>query len=231
MTITTTTLTRAAGCAPPSPGCCSSASRSAIPTWTRSSPPRPSGRSGKTVKVLMAVLSLIGITGMYLRQVKQTGVLGLLGYLVFGAGYLLTAEHRIIGCVRPAIPRQQLTRTTSTTSSSRRPAATRPATSARCRPSSSAARLHLPRRRPPLRHRALPRQQSSPVGPRRSSPSAPSRPSRPPCCRRSTRGCSPFPTGIAMVGLGYSLWREQRTPAARPVPSSVGSPLDPAGAK
>ena len=40
-----------------------------------------------------------------------------------------------------------------------------------------------------------------------------------------------IPTGVALVGLGYSLWREQRTPAARPVPSSAGSPLDPAGAR
>ena len=40
-----------------------------------------------------------------------------------------------------------------------------------------------------------------------------------------------IPTGIALIGLGYSLWREQRTPAALPVPSSAGSPLDPAAAK
>jgi hypothetical protein len=39
------------------------------------------------------------------------------------------------------------------------------------------------------------------------------------------------PTGVALVGLGYSLWREQRTPAARPMPSTVSSQLDPAGAK
>ena len=39
-------------------------------------------------KVLMATLALAGITGMYLRQVKQTGLLGLVGYLLFGAGYL-----------------------------------------------------------------------------------------------------------------------------------------------
>ena len=44
-------------------------------------------------------------------------------------------------------------------------------------------------------------------------------------------GCSPFPTGVALIGLGYSLWREQRTPAARPCPAPVGSQLDPAGAK
>ena len=40
-----------------------------------------------------------------------------------------------------------------------------------------------------------------------------------------------IPTGVALVGLGYSLWREQRTPAARPVPSSAGSPRDPAEAR
>jgi hypothetical protein len=37
------------------------------------------------------------------------------------------------------------------------------------------------------------------------------------------------PTGFALVGLGFSLWREQRT--ARPVPSPVSSQLDPADAK
>jgi hypothetical protein len=42
-----------------------------------------------SLKVLMAALALAGITGMYLRQVKQVGVLGLLGYLVLSVGYLL----------------------------------------------------------------------------------------------------------------------------------------------
>ena len=39
-----------------------------------------------------------------------------------------------------------------------------------------------------------------------------------------------IPIGVAMIGLGYSLWREQRTqPSPRPAP--VSSPLDPAGAQ
>jgi hypothetical protein len=42
-----------------------------------------------SLKVLMAALALAGITGMYLRQVKRIGVLGLIGYLVLSAGYLL----------------------------------------------------------------------------------------------------------------------------------------------
>lgn len=41
-----------------------------------------------SLKVLMAALALAGITGMYVRQVRQIGLLGLIGYLVFAVGYL-----------------------------------------------------------------------------------------------------------------------------------------------
>jgi hypothetical protein len=51
------------------------------------------------LKVLMAGLSLVGITGMYLRQVARAGVLGLVGYLVFGAGYLIMIGIELIGAV------------------------------------------------------------------------------------------------------------------------------------
>jgi hypothetical protein len=53
----------------------------------------------QSLKVLMAGLSLIGITGMYLRQVARAGVLGLVGYLVFGAGYLIMLGMELIGAV------------------------------------------------------------------------------------------------------------------------------------
>jgi hypothetical protein len=39
-------------------------------------------------KVLMAALALVGITGMYLNQVRKHGLLGLIGYVVFAVGYL-----------------------------------------------------------------------------------------------------------------------------------------------
>ena len=39
-----------------------------------------------------------------------------------------------------------------------------------------------------------------------------------------------IPTGVAMAGLGYSLWRDQRTSVTASVPSAVSSQLDPAGA-
>lgn len=40
------------------------------------------------LKVLMAVLALAGITGMYLSQVRRNGVLGLVGYVVLALAYL-----------------------------------------------------------------------------------------------------------------------------------------------
>lgn len=41
-----------------------------------------------TMKAIMAVLALVGITGMYLSQVPRNGRLGLLGFLVLALGYL-----------------------------------------------------------------------------------------------------------------------------------------------
>ncbi|MDQ6675649.1 MAG: hypothetical protein M3069_33775, partial [Chloroflexota bacterium] len=40
-----------------------------------------------------------------------------------------------------------------------------------------------------------------------------------------------IPTGLALVALGYSLWREQHASAARPILDAVSSPLDAVGAK
>ncbi len=42
-----------------------------------------------TAKAVMSLLALVGITGMYLRQTRQLRVLGLVGYLTFALGYLL----------------------------------------------------------------------------------------------------------------------------------------------
>jgi len=51
----------------------------------------------ETMKIFMAVFSLIGITGIYLRQVRQVGVLGLIGYVVLSVGYLAIFCNQIIG--------------------------------------------------------------------------------------------------------------------------------------
>lgn len=42
-----------------------------------------------TAKAAMSALALAGITGMYLRQFRQVGVLGLAGYLLFSVGYFV----------------------------------------------------------------------------------------------------------------------------------------------
>jgi hypothetical protein len=40
-----------------------------------------------------------------------------------------------------------------------------------------------------------------------------------------------FPTGVALIGLGYSVWHAQRAPAARSITKAVSSQLEPVGAK
>ncbi len=130
MTITTTTLTRAAGLAAVAGGLLFIAVQINHPHLDATFTTTTEYAVRETMKIVMAVLSLIGITGIYLRQVKQTGVLGLLGYLLFGAGYLAILSIQVVGCVRPPLPRGQLSPATSTTSSPWPPAAPRPATSA-----------------------------------------------------------------------------------------------------
>jgi hypothetical protein len=41
------------------------------------------------LKILMSVLALGGITGMYLTQIRRNGILGLIGYLLLAGCYLL----------------------------------------------------------------------------------------------------------------------------------------------
>jgi hypothetical protein len=57
-----------------------------------------------SLKVLMAVLALAGLTGLYVRQVTEIGIVGLLGYLVLSASYLsIVATAAIAAYVLPAL--------------------------------------------------------------------------------------------------------------------------------
>jgi hypothetical protein len=57
-----------------------------------------------SLKVLMCALALAGIAGMYLSQVRRNGVLGLIGYLVLATGYLLIMSTTFVSAyVLPAI--------------------------------------------------------------------------------------------------------------------------------
>ncbi|GIF01288.1 hypothetical protein [Paractinoplanes rishiriensis] len=89
MTITASTLSRAAGAAAVAAGLIFIGVQINHPHLDATSLMTTDVTVRNSLKLLMAVLALAGITGMYLRQVRQTGVLGLLGYLVLGAGYAI----------------------------------------------------------------------------------------------------------------------------------------------
>ncbi|HEY6743930.1 MAG TPA: hypothetical protein VI110_16340 [Lapillicoccus sp.] len=58
----------------------------------------------ETAKALMAVLALAGFTGMFLRHLGRFGVLGLAGYLLLTVGYLaLFAVQCIVAYVLPTV--------------------------------------------------------------------------------------------------------------------------------
>ena len=89
MTITPTTLTRGAGVAAVVAGLIFIGVQINHPHSDVTNVTTVEWALRNSLKVLMAALALAGITGMYLRQVKQAGVLGLLGYVVLSTGYLL----------------------------------------------------------------------------------------------------------------------------------------------
>jgi hypothetical protein len=229
MTITSSTLTRAAGVAAAVGGLLFIGVQIGHPSLGANVATTTEYTVRETVKILMAVLSLIGITGMYLRQVKQTGVLGLLGYVLFGAGYLLLMSIQIIGVfVLPFLassspdyvndvlvaavggtppgdigPLQILFKVSGFTFLAGGflfgIALFRAGVLARW-----AAALLAVGAVATIATSVLPQ-----VNPRLFA----------------------IPIGVAMVGLGYSLWRTQVAPSVGRVHSSAGSPLDPAGTK
>ncbi|KQY44554.1 hypothetical protein [Cellulomonas sp. Root137] len=104
MSITTSTLTRAAGLAAVAAGLLFITVQINHPQLDADFVTTTEWHVRQSMKVLMAVLALAGITGMYLRQVRQIGVLGLVGYLVAAGGYLVIMCSEVIGLVvLPAI--------------------------------------------------------------------------------------------------------------------------------
>jgi hypothetical protein len=89
MNITSATLSRAAGVAAAAAGLIFIGVQVGHPHLDATSVVTTEVVVRNSLKVVMAALALVGLTGMYLRQVKQTGVLGLVGYVVISLGYLL----------------------------------------------------------------------------------------------------------------------------------------------
>ena len=229
MTITTTTLTRAAGLSAVAAGLLFCAVQIGHPNVDLALVTTTEWKVRQTVKVFMAALSLAGITGIYLRQVKQTRVLGLIGYLTFAVGYLIMLSNEVIGLV--VIP--SIAGSSPGYVSDVLLAATlgHPAGDIGLMQPLSAAGgftfigggllfgIAL------FRANILARWAAVVLAAGSVATIAI------PLLPQVNQRLFAIPTGIALVGLGYSLWREQRTLAARPVPSSVGSSLDPAAAK
>ena len=78
MTVTTTSLTRAAGISAAVAGLLFIAVQINHPLLDATFTTTTEYAVRETMKIFMAVFSLIGITGIYLYQVRKTGMLGLI---------------------------------------------------------------------------------------------------------------------------------------------------------
>jgi hypothetical protein len=104
MAITATTLSRSAGVAAAAAGLIFIGVQINHPPMDVSSVTSTEWIIRNSLKVVMAALALAGLTGMYLRQVTRSGVLGLVGYLLFSAGYLVIMSIAFIaGYVLPGL--------------------------------------------------------------------------------------------------------------------------------
>jgi len=228
MTITTTTLTRAAGLAAVTGGLLFIAVQIKHPLLDAPFTTTTEYAVRETMKILMTVFSLIGITGIYLRQVKQTGVLGLIGYVALGVGYLTIMGVQVIAVFvlpdlaasQPGYVNDVLAVATSGT------------------PIGDVGRMQT------LSHigigyivggtilgialfraNILTRWAAVLLSVGAVATLAT------PLLPELTQRLFAIPVSVALIGLGYSLWREQRTPTVRSLSGSVSPVLDPTGAK
>lgn len=229
MTITTTTLSRAAGVAAAVAGLLFIAVQIKHPHLDITFATTTEFKIRQSMKVLFSVLSVAGITGIYLRQVKQIGVLGLLGYVVFSVGYFAMLSIEVIGAV--VLP--------SIAGSAPGYVSDVLAVASGGHPAGDIGLMQ------PLiwvmgigflggsvlfgialfRANVLARWAAALLAIAAVATAAS------PLLPQISQRLFAIPTGVALVGLGYSLWREQRTPAAASVTSPISSQLYPAGAK
>jgi hypothetical protein len=226
MTITPSTLTRAAAVAAMAGGLLFIAVQIKHPLLDAPFTTTTEYTVRETAKIVMAVCSLIGITGIYLRQVQRMGVLGLIGYAALGVGYLTILSIQVIAVFvlpdlagdRPGYVDDVLAVATSGT------------------PVGDVSRMQalnniaigyiiggvvfgiaLVRAGVLARWAAV----LMVVGAVATVATFQ--------LPELTQRLFAVPAGVALIGLGYSLWRDQRTPKSLAGP--VGSTLDPAGAR
>ena len=229
MTITPTFLTRAAGLSAVAAGLLFIGVQIGHPDLDATTATTADYTVRESAKTLMSVLSLVGITGMYLRQTVQTGILGLIGYVFFAAGYLAVLSVQVIGLVVlptlatsvPGYVNDVFIVATAGT------------------PTGDVGAIQSLNQVGGIafllggflfgialfRAGVLARWAAAllAVG----------------AVATVLRAVLPqvnfrlfaIPIAVAMIGLGYSLWREQRNAATRPLTTPVSSPLDRAGAQ
>ena len=182
-----------------------------------------------SLKVLMAALAGVGITGMYLRQVRQVGVLGLVGYLMMSTCYLIVmCTSFVAGYILPSVAGTDPSYVNDVLAVATGGSAT--GDIGLMQPLSLLSGIGYMAGGvifgiALFRAGILARWASALLAAGTAATMAI------PVLPLVNQRLFAVPTGVALVGLGYSLWRAQRTPAAQPVPNTVSSQLDPAGAK
>ena len=229
MTVTTTKLTRAAGLSAVVGGLLFIAVQINHPILDATFTTTTEYAVRETMKIFMAVFSLIGMTGIYLRQVRQTGVPGLIGYVVLGVGYSAIFSTQVVGVFvlptlagsEPGFVNDVLAVATNRT------------------PSGDIGPLQifiqgggfayvaggiifgiaLFRANVLARWAAI----LLSVGAVAILTTS--------MLPELTQRLFAIPVSVALIGLGFSLWREQRPQNTRPMASPASSQLDPTGAK
>ncbi len=228
MTITPTTLFRAAGVAASTAGLIFIGVQINHPHLDATSITTTDAIARNSLKMLMAALALAGITGVYLRQVTKMGGLGLIGYVLFAAGYLsMLGTEFVAALVLPSIAHSATAYVSDVIAVANNGPATgdiglmQPAilfTGITYVAGGFIFAIAVFRANVLARWAAV----LLALG----------------TLATIAVGLVPqyerlfaIPTGLALVGLGYSLWRAQRTPASAPILNPVRSPLNAVGAR
>ncbi len=228
MTLTTTTLTRAAGVAAAASGLLFIAVQVKHPDLNLTFATTTEFKIRQGMKVTMSALALAGITGMYLRQAKKTGALGLIAYLLFSVGYLAMLSIEVAGAVvLPSIAHSSPGYVSDVLAVAGGGHAAgdiglmQPLISAMGIGFLGGSLLFgIALYRANILARWASALLAVAAVATAISPQLP-----------INQRLFAIPTSVALIGLGYSLWRDQRTPANATVPSTASSQLDPAGAK
>jgi hypothetical protein len=227
MSITTTNLTRASGLSAVAAGLLFICVQINHPQLDAEFAATTEYTVRQSLKVLMAGLSLVGITGMYLRQVKEAGLLGLIGYIVFAAGYLIMTSVEVIGAVVfSALARIAPEYVNDVFAVFTGGHASGDVGLMQVLNLASAATFlggGLLFGMGLFRAKVLARWAAALLAAGSVATLAI------PLLPQVNERLFAIPTGVAMVGLGYSLWRDQRAGAIRSVPRTENFQLNPSG--